>query len=107
MVVDNPFTRERTYVATELAEQYGRGYARILARMSGLAFRGRGDNSRTSQRILRAKLEGFQKSAVIVLLSDDYNNVDKESEAEALVKEHRTKLLEAIEKDEKERQAYE
>ncbi|MGW4446438.1 hypothetical protein [Streptomyces sp. NPDC004682] len=97
------FAREQRYVMMELEEEYGRAYSVILSRMSRLEFQGR--DLRTAQtRLLKAKLDGFQQSAVIVLLGDDYNGIDNEAEAEKLLKTHRALFHEAIEKDEKEKE---
>lgn len=100
------YAQEVKHFAEELADTFGKAYARILCTMGRMEFHGREETNRTSQRIRRAKLEAFRYSAVLVLMSDDYNEVETEAQAEALVKEHRALYIKAAEKDEEDRKTW-
>ncbi|MFF5433408.1 hypothetical protein ACFY5K_25635 [Streptomyces griseofuscus] len=84
-----------------MADKYGKAYARIIAEMSGVEYRGREMRGQAA-RILKGKLEAYARSAEIVLRVDDYNEV-AEGQEERLVKAHRKAFREAIERDEKEK----
>ncbi|MFI5877523.1 hypothetical protein ACIBAH_34840 [Streptomyces sp. NPDC051445] len=103
----NAVSQERKYFAERLTEKYGKAYSSILCTMSGLECRLSKPGTRNmGQRILNAKLEGYKRSAVLVLLADEYNEIDTENQAEELVKHHRALYREAYEKDEKDRESW-
>ncbi|MFC4501762.1 MULTISPECIES: hypothetical protein [Streptomyces] len=101
----NGVSQERHYLRQELSESgFPKAYIRVLGTMSGLEYRSR-DLARPAKRLLNAQLEGFRKSAVIILLSDEYNEVETEEQAEKLIKEHRSRFLKAIDLDEKDKES--
>ncbi|MFE2075182.1 hypothetical protein [Streptomyces misionensis] len=92
----------RQYLSAELADKHGKAYTRIIAEMSGLEYRGR-EAKGAAARTLRAKLEGYRRSAEISLKAYDYNEVETEDQAAKLVRTHLKAFREAIERDEKEK----
>jgi hypothetical protein len=99
-------SQERKYFLEDLTEKYGKAYARVIGTMGGLEYRGKDEKNRTSRRVLGARLDGFRQSAVIILTSDEYNEVQNEDQGEELVKRHRAGFAEAIAKDEADRAAW-
>lgn len=93
-------SHERKYFATELASEYGAAYASVLCAFAGLECRqSRPDSKGVAQRLLNAKLAGYRHSAVLILKANEYNEIETDEQAEALVKRHRAEFREAFDKD--------
>ncbi|MFC8099448.1 hypothetical protein [Streptomyces sp. NPDC057363] len=95
---------ERTELLESISADSGKGYAYILGRMCGYEYRTQDEKARGSRRLINARLDGFQQSAVLVLLADEYNGIETEKQAEELLKFHSKLYREASEKDEAEKE---
>ncbi|MFE5092095.1 hypothetical protein ACFRCI_17320 [Streptomyces sp. NPDC056638] len=101
----NVVSQERMYFISAAAEKYGKVYASVLGRMCQFEHNTQ-NHQRMAKRLANAKIEGMRLSAVLILKTDEYNEIETEKQAEELVKLHRSLYREAAEKDEKDRESW-